>query len=55
MAVEERKHRGVYEGQDRRVANRRGTDRRKPGRLLIMLKYLAVVVLTVILLKILGI
>jgi len=55
MAIEERKHRGVYEGADRRVANRRGNDRRKSERLMIMLKYLAVVVLTAILLKILGI
>jgi hypothetical protein len=55
MTIEERKHREVYEGVDRRVGNRRGSDRRKSGRLLVMLKYLAVVVLTAILLKILGI
>jgi hypothetical protein len=55
MAIEERKQRDVYEGQDRRVAERRGSDRRKSGRLMTILKYLAVVALTAILLKILGI
>lgn len=45
--VAERNERPVFEGKNRRVDNRRGTDRRKSGRTGNIWKYIVIVLLIV--------
>jgi hypothetical protein len=46
--MEKRKERNLYEGPDRREAERRKGERRKSGQLQMLLKYLAVALLAAI-------
>ncbi len=48
----ERNERPIFEGNNRRVESRRGTDRRKIGLFITVLKYLAVVVFVILFVKI---